>query len=83
EMAVHLTDLLARRTRLALVDRNAGIGSDAHAADVMGAAHGWARGERKRQIEAHRVEVERERGLSVAPPVTPKRSFSLRRALSR
>lgn len=83
EMAVHLPDLLARRTRLAIVDRNAGIGEGARATDLMGGVHGWSRNERKRQVEAHRLEVEHERGLAVAPPVTPKRSFSLRRALSR
>lgn len=80
EMAVHLSDLLARRTRLALVDRNAGIGEGSRAIDVMAAAHGWGRTERKTQLEAHRAEVEAERGLAVAPPVAPKRGFSLRRA---
>lgn len=63
EMAVHLSDLLARRTRLALTDPAAGISSSSRAADVMALAHAWSRGEQIRQIEAHRVDVERERGV--------------------
>lgn len=79
EMAAHLADFLARRTRLAITDRNAGIGEGSRALDVMSAEHGWDRGERKRQLDVHKAEVERERGLAVAPPVEPKRGRSLRR----
>lgn len=79
EMALRLEDLLARRTRLALTDRNAGIGTGSTALDIMAAEHGWNRGERNRQLESHRAAVERERGLAVAPPVAPRRGFSLRR----
>lgn len=79
EMATNLSDLLARRTRLALTDRNAGIGEGSLAAELMSDAHGWDRNERKRQVESHRRAVEVERGLVVAPPVAPKRRFSLRR----
>ena len=80
EMAANLADLLARRTRLALTDRNAGVGDGSQALEMMAAAHGWGRGERNKQLSAHQVEVERERGLAVAPPVPPKRGLSLRRA---
>jgi glycerol-3-phosphate dehydrogenase len=79
EMAVRLDDLLARRTRLAITDRNAGIGEGSDALDIMARVHGWGRGERNRQVDAHRAEIERERGLAVAPPVAPRRGFSLRR----
>ena len=79
EMTVRLSDLLARRTRLAITDRNAGIGEGSDALDIMAGVHGWGRGERNRQVDAHRAEVERERGLAVAPPVAPRRGFSLRR----
>lgn len=72
EMAAHLSDFLARRTRLALTDRNAGIGEGSKAVEVMASVHGWNRGERSRQLEAHRADVERERGLAVAPPVPPR-----------
>lgn len=62
EMAVQLSDFLARRTRLALTDPAAGISSTSRAAEVMARAHGWSDDERMRQIEAHRMDVERERG---------------------
>ena len=77
EMAVHLNDLLARRTRLALLDRNAGIGDATPGADLMGGELGWRRSERKRQLEAHRLEVERERGLGIASPVPRKRGLQI------
>ena len=79
EMAAHLADFLARRTRLAITDRNAGIGEGSRALDVMASEYGWDRSERKRQLEVHKAEVERERGLAVAPPVEPKRGPSFRR----
>lgn len=80
EMAVHLNDLLARRTRLAILDRNAGIGEDARAVEAMGDARGWNRQDRRMQLDAHRAEVERERGLGVAPPVPPRRGLIERAA---
>jgi len=80
EMTVHLNDLLARRTRLALLDRNAGIGQGARGLELMGSALGWSRTERKTQLEAHRAEVERERGLGVASPVPPRRNLLERAA---
>ena len=75
EMAVHLSDFLARRTRLALTDRNAGIGEGSRSVEVMASVYNWSRGERNRQQDAHQAEVERERGLAVAPPVAPKRGW--------
>ncbi|MBW3594453.1 MAG: glycerol-3-phosphate dehydrogenase/oxidase [Actinobacteria bacterium] len=68
EMAVHLNDLLARRTRLALIDRMAGLGPGSKALDVMGDAHGWSVAERERQRAAHRADVELERALPLAAP---------------
>lgn len=75
EMAAHLSDFLARRTRLAITDRNAGIGEGSRAVEVLAGVHGWNRAERSRQLGLHRAEVERERGLAVAPPVAPKRGW--------
>lgn len=75
EMAAHLSDLLARRTRLAITDRNAGIGEGSRALEFMASVHGWSRSEKNRQQDAHQTEVERERGLAVAPPVAPKRGW--------
>ncbi|HWC14475.1 MAG TPA: glycerol-3-phosphate dehydrogenase/oxidase [Actinomycetota bacterium] len=78
EMAVHLSDLLARRTRLAITDRNAGIGEGSRGLDTLARVHGWGRADRKREMEDHRAEVERERGLAVAPPVPPRRGIGAR-----
>jgi glycerol-3-phosphate dehydrogenase len=67
EMAVHLNDLLARRTRLALVDRAAGIGDGSTAAELLTAELGWSSQEVVRQIAAHRSQVEHERALPIGP----------------
>lgn len=71
EMAVHLNDLLARRTRLSLTDRSAGLGAGSLAADVMAGEIGWRTEERARQIAAHRADVETERALPLAPDTEP------------
>lgn len=78
EMATELSDLLARRTRLALTDRVAGVGAGSRAAALMGAEHGWFASERARQVEAHRIEVQLERGTPVGPtqPSAPQVSAS-------
>lgn len=78
EMAVHLSDLLARRTRLAITDRNAGIGEGSRGLETLAAVHGWSRADRNRELNDHRAEVERERGLAVAPPVPPRRTIRAR-----
>ena len=70
EMALTLNDLLARRTRLALTDRSAGIGPDSQAATVMGAELGWNAAEEARQVYAHRAAVEDERGAPLQTPRT-------------
>lgn len=67
EMAVHLNDLLARRTRLALTDRGAGLGTGSVAAEVMGSELGWSSTTARRQTDAHRAEVEHERALPLGP----------------
>jgi glycerol-3-phosphate dehydrogenase len=72
EMATELSDLLARRTRLALTDRAAGIGAGSVAADLMGSELGWRSRERDRQMNAHRTEVERERGLPLGESERPR-----------
>lgn len=69
EMAVHLNDVLARRTRLSLTDANAGLGSTA--ADVMGDELGWSGPERARQVAAHRADVEVERALQLSMASEP------------
>jgi glycerol-3-phosphate dehydrogenase len=63
EMAQHLNDLLARRTRLALTDRGAGLTGPGPG--VMAAEHGWNDAEMMRQIGAHRMAISAERGFAV------------------
>lgn len=67
EMATHLSDVLSRRTRLALVDPAAGVGSAARAVDVMARHFSWSRRERRRQVDSHRGEIQNERGLALHP----------------
>ena len=62
EMAVQLSDLLERRTRLALTDRRAGIGPDGLALQLMETELSWNAHEAARQAMAYRSEVEAERG---------------------
>lgn len=76
EMTTHLNDLLMRRTRLGLIDREAGVGPRSVASDLLGAEYRWSRRERRRQVDAHRAEVERERGMSLQPFATPARLAS-------
>jgi glycerol-3-phosphate dehydrogenase len=72
EMATHLSDVLSRRTRLALIDPAAGIGPGARSLDVMGSHFSWSRRERKRQADAHRGEIENERGLPLHAARKPR-----------
>jgi glycerol-3-phosphate dehydrogenase len=68
EMVVDLDDLLSRRTRLALVDRAAGIGPGSNAPAALASALGWDREEEERQTLAYRAGVETERGLPLGAP---------------
>jgi glycerol-3-phosphate dehydrogenase len=61
EMAVQLSDLLARRTRLALTTTDGGLESDA--LGHLAAELSWSSAEAERQEMAYRTEVEAERGL--------------------
>ncbi|MDQ3957432.1 MAG: glycerol-3-phosphate dehydrogenase/oxidase [Actinomycetota bacterium] len=67
EMVVHLDDLLARRTRLALTDPLAGIGPGSTAAEAAGSALGWTASQTGAEVVRHRDLVERERGTSLRP----------------
>jgi glycerol-3-phosphate dehydrogenase len=80
EMAVELSDLLSRRTRLSLIDPAAGVGKGSRAAEIMGREHGWWWRERRRQVDAHRIDVQTERGLpvgSAAPRATARVATTL------
>jgi glycerol-3-phosphate dehydrogenase len=79
-MAVHLNDFLARRTRLALIDPAAGIGDGALAPGLMAAHHGWKKDTLTRELDLHRSEVERERGIPLHPDLKPTPSSGRSRA---
>jgi glycerol-3-phosphate dehydrogenase len=66
EMVVHLGDLLCRRTRLALTDREAGVGAGSFAADALGAAQRWTDTDRREEVAALRAAIELERGTPIA-----------------
>ena len=61
EMALQLSDFLARRTRLALTTQDAGLHCDA--TGLLAAELSWSSAEAERQETAHRTEVEGERGM--------------------
>lgn len=61
EMAVQLSDLLARRARLALTSASAGLHGDA--LSLLGSELSWSPAESERQVLAYRTEVEVERGM--------------------
>jgi glycerol-3-phosphate dehydrogenase len=65
EMAHNLSDLLSRRTRLALTDPAAGIGSDSNAPALLQQAREWTHLDLFAQLNSHRMDIEHERGLSL------------------
>lgn len=66
EMAIHLSDFLARRTRLALTDPAAGVGPGSRAPDLVATARGWTQKESRAEVAAHVADVEWERGAALA-----------------
>jgi glycerol-3-phosphate dehydrogenase len=58
EMAMTVEDILARRTRLSLIDRAHGLPVAPDVAAILGDALGWDAAERVRQVEAYRATVE-------------------------
>lgn len=73
EMAVHLSDVLSRRTRLTLTDPQAGIGSRSVGPSVMAGELGWDTLRLDREITEHRDATERERSLSLGAEIDPGR----------
>ena len=69
EMAMQMSDLLSRRTRLGLIDPSAGIRRRSRVAEVMGGELRWSRVERRRQVDSHRLDIQNERGMSLRPIV--------------
>jgi glycerol-3-phosphate dehydrogenase len=61
EGALHLDDVLTRRTRISFETAHRGTASAAHAAAVMGAVLGWDEAVRTREVEHYRARVDAER----------------------
>jgi glycerol-3-phosphate dehydrogenase len=55
EMALTLEDMLARRTRIAIEDRQRGIEVAQDVADMMALQLGWSAGQKREQISAYRA----------------------------
>jgi glycerol-3-phosphate dehydrogenase len=58
EMAMMVEDVLARRTRLSLIDRAHGAAAAPDVAAILGDALGWDGAERARQVDDYRATVE-------------------------
>jgi glycerol-3-phosphate dehydrogenase len=71
EMVQSLSDLLSRRTRLALTDPAAGIGEHSRAVTLLAGELGWDGGRADAEREAHRAAVALERNLPPGPEIDP------------
>jgi glycerol-3-phosphate dehydrogenase len=60
EMALTLDDVLSRRTRARLMDREASVRAADHVAELIAPELGWDAAERARQVEAYRASVRHE-----------------------
>ncbi len=61
EGALHLDDVLTRRTRVSIETWDRGLRAAEDVAQIMGAVLGWDEATRKREIEHYRARVEAER----------------------
>ena len=67
EGALHLDDVLTRRTRISIETPHRGTETMEHAAAVMGEALGWDKAVREREIEHYRARVAAERQSQTMP----------------
>jgi glycerol-3-phosphate dehydrogenase len=67
EGALHLDDVLTRRTRISIETVHRGVESAAAAAEVMGRVLGWDTATRAREVEHYLARVEAERQSQLAP----------------
>ncbi|HEU5109310.1 MAG TPA: glycerol-3-phosphate dehydrogenase C-terminal domain-containing protein, partial [Micromonosporaceae bacterium] len=67
EGALHLEDVLVRRTRISIETVHRGVESAAVAAEVMGRVLGWDAARRDREVEHYRAAVAAERESQLAP----------------
>ncbi|MFD1323722.1 glycerol-3-phosphate dehydrogenase/oxidase [Micromonospora sonneratiae] len=67
EGALHLDDVLTRRTRISIETAHRGTESAEHAAELMGAVLGWDETVRAREVEHYLARVEAERQSQQMP----------------
>jgi glycerol-3-phosphate dehydrogenase len=67
EGALHLDDVLTRRTRISFETAHRGAESAQHAARVMGDALGWDKAVREREVEHYLARVQAERDSQRMP----------------
>src|SRR5690606_1568321 len=67
EGALHLEDVLARRTRISIEYPHRGVDSAEQVADLMAEVLGWTDEQRARAIEVYRARVEAERDSQAQP----------------
>ncbi|MGC5050262.1 glycerol-3-phosphate dehydrogenase/oxidase [Micromonospora sp. DT48] len=67
EGALHLEDVLTRRTRISFETAHRGLESAEHAAELMGAVLGWDAATRDREVAHYRARVEAERQSQLMP----------------
>ncbi|WSG11102.1 glycerol-3-phosphate dehydrogenase/oxidase [Micromonospora sp. NBC_01739] len=67
EGALHLEDVLTRRTRISFETTHRGLESAEHAAELMGAVLGWDADRRAREVAHYRARVMAERQSQLMP----------------
>jgi glycerol-3-phosphate dehydrogenase len=67
EAALHLDDVLTRRTRISIETTHRGAESAAHAAALMGSVLGWDAATRTREVDHYLARVEAERQSQQMP----------------
>ncbi|MFF5173939.1 glycerol-3-phosphate dehydrogenase/oxidase [Micromonospora sp. NPDC000089] len=67
EGALHLEDVLTRRTRISIETTHRGLESAGHTAELMGSVLGWDAATREREVAHYRARVEAERESQLMP----------------
>jgi glycerol-3-phosphate dehydrogenase len=67
EGALHLDDVLTRRTRISIETAHRGTESASQAAEIMGQVLGWDAAVRKREVEHYLARVEAEHQSQTMP----------------
>ncbi len=64
---LHLEDVLSRRTRITIEERDGGVAAAYHVAELMGKALGWDASEMTAEVDAYVHQVRAERGEDGRP----------------